>query len=169
MKVANIICRFGYARGNATFLTISDLSLDDRAVGFIEQRPGVIAHHQQRHQILKHGAGPGNKRASAIDGGQLATEPEPVFLWHFPLGDGDEAGQARFRSKQIVVRVVRALGRDVVADRKHLPLRIEEKLKIHFFHDLFGGMRQTTEPRQKISCRAGTLLERRGQFRERFN
>ena len=64
-----------------------------------------------------------------------ASEMEPVHLRHVALGDRDEAGQARFRREQIVVRRIEPAGAvgigEAVADREQLALRIEQKPEVH--------------------------------------
>ena len=64
------------------------------------------AHQQQRHQVLEHRAAPRHQRRAAVDVGDQPSEMEPVMLRHVALGDGDEAGQPRFRRQQVVERAV---------------------------------------------------------------
>ncbi len=146
VKVANVVSRFGNSPGHASFLSIFDLASDNCTIGFVEKGAAVIAHNEERHQILKHGAGPRDQRASAVHGRKLPPQAKPVFLLHITFRDGHKAREPRFRGQQIVVGIVRAQSRDVVANGKYFPFRIEEKVEVHLFHDLFRGLGETAKP-----------------------
>ena len=89
---------------------VLDLPADDRAAALVEQRAGIPAQQQLRHQVLEHRAAPRHERGATVDVGDQASEVEPVMLGHVAFGDGDEAGQPRFRRQQIVERGVQAAG-----------------------------------------------------------
>ena len=91
---------------HAPLPAVFDLPAHARAAALVEQRAGIAAHQQQRHQVLEHRAAPRHQRGAAIDVGHQAAEVEPVVLRDVALGDRDEAGQPRFRGQQVVERAV---------------------------------------------------------------
>ena len=136
---------------------VLDLSRRARPAALIEQRAGEAAHQQQRHQVLEHRAAPRHQRGSTVHARDQAPEVEPVVLRHVALGDGDEAGESRFRRQQIVERAVRAAGtigvREPVADREDAPPAIVEKTKPHLVGQQRGAGSQRVQ-------RGVVLLER---------
>ena len=102
---------------------VLDLPLDDQIVGLVEDAALRLLHHQRRHQILEHRAGPGHQRAAEADLDDRPAEPEPVFGRQVALGDGEQAGQPRFGGQQIVAALVELMLLDAVADRQQLALR----------------------------------------------
>ena len=114
------------------FAPISDLARDDGLISLIEQRLSVIARDQQRHQVFKHRRRPRDERASgSVNLRQLPAQPEPVFLRRVAFRNRHEAGEARFRSQQIIKRIIAAALRHVVTDDEQLAFAIQQKLKVH--------------------------------------
>ncbi len=76
---------------------------------------------------------------------------EPVVLRHVALGDGDEAGEPRFRRQQIVERAVgaaRTVGvGEPVADREDAPAAIVEEAEPHLVGEQRGAARQRVQDR----------------------
>ncbi len=121
---------------SARRLRVLDLAADHRVVGFTQQRPRIAAHDEQRHEVLEHRRAPRHERAVRPDRRHEPPELEPVLLRHMPHGDGDEAGEPRFRREGVVVgRVAPPFGH-VVADREQVPLAIEEKVELGRVHEL---------------------------------
>ena len=69
---------------------------------------------------------------------------EPVLLRHMPHGDGDEAGEPRFRRQRVVIRRVAPPFGDVVADREQMSLAIEEKVEL-------GAVERTRRARRRCA------------------
>jgi len=62
-----------------------------------------------------------------------------VVLRNVTAGDGDQAGNARFRSHQVVVVGVEPVRLDVIADMKNVPLRVIQEAKGHRLQEGFGA------------------------------
>src|ERR1044072_8856529 len=127
MKIAHVVRGFRNSPRHTTLLTVFDLPVDDCSISFREQRRLIVSHHEQRHQILEHRAGPRNQRASTIDLCERAAHSKPVLLWNVSLRDADKACETRFGGKQIIIRIVDTRGGNVVAERKELAFDVEEK------------------------------------------
>ena len=78
----------------------------------------VAAHHQERHEVFEHRAGPGEQRPSAVDFRQRAAHAEPMLLGDVAFGDADKTRQPRLAGEQVVIGVVGFRCGDVVADRE---------------------------------------------------
>ncbi len=85
------------------------------------------AHHERGHQVLEHGARPGDERGTAADRRQRAAQPEPVGRVDIALGDGEEAGQASLGRQEVVAVRIEAPVPDPVADGEELPRGHEEE------------------------------------------
>ncbi len=96
--------RLGDAPRHPPLLAVLDLPAHAGAAALVEQRAGIRAQQQLRHQVLEHRAAPRHQRGAAVDVGDQASEMEPVMLRHVALGDGDETGEPRFRRQQVVER-----------------------------------------------------------------
>ena len=90
---------------------VVDLPPHRHAARLVEQRVGIAAHHQQRHQVLEQRRAPRQQHRRAAHARDQPAEVEPVHLGHVALGDGDEAGQPRLRRQQVVERRVEAAAR----------------------------------------------------------
>ena len=115
--------------------TVLDLASDAGAAALVEQRAGEVPHQQLRHQVLEHRAAPGHQRRAAVHVGDEASEVKPVVLRDVALGNGDEAGQPRFRRQQIVeggVESSRTLGvGEAVPDREDAPPAVVQEVEPH--------------------------------------
>jgi hypothetical protein len=145
---------------------VFDLPRDDGPARPVEQRLVVAAHDEERHQVFEHGRRPGDEGVPPVDARQLPPQTEPVLLRRVAFGDGDEAGEACLGSQQVVVRIVGAPRRRVVADVKDFPLGVEEERKIHPLEHFLAPLRQTTEAGQDGVNRERRVFHRRVQRRE---
>ena len=122
----------------------------DSGIGaLIQQRGGVGAHQQRRHQILKHRAAPREQYFFAVLGaGEGTAQVQPVALGYITLGNCHQAGNTRFGSQQVVVIGIQPAIIQIVANVKNLPVRVEEKVKLHLVDiriGLMGSGRQIAE------------------------
>ena len=62
------------------------------------------------------------------------------------LGDGDEAGQPRFRGQQIVAIGVETSFRHAVADRQELALGLEQEVEFHRFEHIARHVADGDQP-----------------------
>ncbi|MNS90192.1 hypothetical protein D3C72_1242310 [compost metagenome] len=125
--VDRVVAGFGNPPRHVALASVIDLRLDDGVVGLVKQGVRVVRHDQERHQVLEHRAAPRQQHGLAGHHAQLAAQGEPVLLRQLALGDGDEAGQAHFGSKQIVVAGVQAPFADVVADGQQFCRRVVQE------------------------------------------
>ena len=65
VEVAGEVGGLRDAPGHAALRPVLDLALDHRVVGLVEERPGVGAHDEQRHQVLEHRCAPREERSRA--------------------------------------------------------------------------------------------------------
>ena len=98
----------------------------------------ITFHEEGRHEVFEHRAAPGKQTAHAVELRQWAGKIEPVILRHIAACDGDQAGDARFRSHQVVVIGIELAGLDVVANVKDMSLRIVQEAKGHGLDEGFG-------------------------------
>ena len=81
-----------------------------------------------------------------------------MFLRRIALRNRHKTSEPRFRGQQIVVRIIAAAIRNVVADAEQFALVIKQKMKVHGFNQLVTRLRK---------C-AGALQEIRGGQRRLF-
>ncbi|MNN29878.1 hypothetical protein D3C81_1434990 [compost metagenome] len=62
LQVARVVGGLGDAPGNAQRAAIGLLARHHQAIGLLQQAARRRAHHQRRHQVFEHRAGPGNQR-----------------------------------------------------------------------------------------------------------
>src|ERR1051326_8151381 len=62
---------------------------------------------------------------------ERAPKMEPVLRGDVAFGNSDEARKPRFRREQIVIVRVQISIRLAIADRKQLPLGVEQETKLH--------------------------------------
>ena len=130
LEIARVVGRFGNSPRDPELGGISDLQLHDQPAGLIQEAAGRRAHHQRRHEVLEHGAGPGNERGTRSDRRHRSAEAEPVAGRDVVLRDGDEARQSGFRGEQVVTIGVQApIPR--AADRQEPALPIEQEAEFH--------------------------------------
>ena len=104
------------APGHSPPPRVGDLLAHDGPAGPPHHAVGTFAQQQRRHQVLEHGAAPGEQRVGAAHPSERAAQVQPVFFRNIAFGDRHEARQARLRSQQIVVVIVYRVRRRVVAD-----------------------------------------------------
>ena len=108
VAIDHVVRALGNAPRHAALFAVPDLPHHGHPAGFVEQCVGIAPHHEERHQVLEERRAPGEQRRHARHARDRPAEPEPVRLGDIALRDGDEARQPRFRSEQIVVRVIEA-------------------------------------------------------------
>ena len=119
--VDRVVPAFGDSPRHAALVAVLDLTFHRRVRRLIEEGVGEGRHHQQRHQVLEHRAAPGQEDRLARGVSEQASQREPALLRQSALCDADEAAQACFRRKQIVVACVAPMLGHVVADREQMP------------------------------------------------
>src|ERR1700730_716577 len=82
----------------------------------------VSAHPDQRHQVLEHGTGPRAQYRAPMLQSVRAPQQKPSLLPYVVFRDGDESGDTRFRSQQVVTCGMHLLRLDVEPDRQKLAL-----------------------------------------------
>ena len=135
LQIAGVIGRFRYAPRDAQPRRIGLLPGDDGPCGLFQHRSHRRAHHQRRHQVLKHAARPGNQRRPRTDGRGGAAKAEPVPGLHITLGNRKQACQTRLGGKKIVAVGVQTVGGKVKADGQKLLVRVEKEAKVHLHRD----------------------------------
>ena len=156
--VAGVVGRLRDAPGNVQRLAIGLLALHHQPVGLLEQAAGRCAHHQRRHQVLEHGAGPGDQRRAMAQRRRGAAEAEPVARGHVALGDGEQAGQPRLGSEQVVAAGVEPVVGQRIADRQQLALGVEQEREVHRQRHLAGLVGEQLQARAEQERRIGQLL-----------
>ena len=126
-------------------------------MSLVEQRERECLHHQRRHQVLEHAPAPREQRSGSSGGSEGSAQPEPVIDRHVVLGNRYEGGESRFRSEQIVVRVVYRVAADVITDREQLPLGVVQEAEIHLHGVGVRALRYRPQP-LRIEIRARRIL-----------
>ncbi|MCY1211348.1 hypothetical protein D9M72_230590 [compost metagenome] len=132
VRVQGVVAGFRDAPGKPHLLAVLNLPGDGGAAGLVEQGAFVSRHHQQRHQVLEHRAGPGQQYRYATVAGEQPAEAEPARLGQLALGDRHKGAQPRLGREQVVVARVQAALVDVVADAEQIALAVVEETEIHF-------------------------------------
>ena len=96
MPVHEVIGRLRDAPGQPALPAVLGLPAHGHAAGLVEKRLGKAAHEEKRHQVFEHGRAPRQQSGNSVDAGGEPPQVEPMRLGQVALGDGDEAGQARF-------------------------------------------------------------------------
>ena len=104
VPIDGVVGGLGDAPGDAALRAVVDLAPDRHPARLIQQRPGIAARQQQRHQVLEQRRGPRQQHRRAVHGGHGAPEMEPVRFGHVALADREKARQPRFGGQQVVAR-----------------------------------------------------------------
>ena len=104
--INHIIARFRDTPWHAPLPAIFHLFLYNSFGCLIQQCIFIRGHHQQRHQVFKHGATPGKKNRCGADIGKLSSQSKPTLLWKFSLGNSNKSSKPCFRSQQIIITVI---------------------------------------------------------------
>ncbi len=149
VAIDDVVRAFRDAPRHAMLFAVPDLSLHGHPARLVEQGFGVAAHDEERHQVLEHRRAPREECRHAVHARHRAAKPEPVRFRHVAFRDRDEAGEPRFRGKQIVVRVVETAGafcvRGPVADRQQAPFLVVEQPEVHAVGEDRRPMSQVVE------------------------
>ncbi len=151
VRVQRVVAGFGDAPRHAELVAVFDLARHRGAAGLVEQGAFVAGHHQGRHQVFEHRAGPRQQHRLAAAGGQQATERKPVVLRQLALRDAHEAGQSRLRREQVVVAGIEAAIVHVVADRQQVARAVVQEAVIHQ-RQIAGLLRQLFDRRDALAC-----------------
>ena len=103
MRIEGAIGALREAPGDALRSAVFDLNGYRLPAGIVQQRVRVTAREQERHQVLEHGAAPGEQRLASHRGSPGPRQGEPVLHGDVPFCDGYQACKAAFAGKQIVV------------------------------------------------------------------
>ena len=174
LEVACVEGRLGDPPRHASLRGVAHLARHDEPVGLVEQAAGGRVHDQRGHEVLEHGARPGDERRAPAHGRQGSTEVEPVLDRHVTLGDREEACRPGLRREQVVVAgVERAVGHPV-PDREQLPGRVEEEPELRLREQIHGASGEGRQPAGDgdaggpVACRIrGLHVEELAQRRER--
>ena len=110
---------------------ILDLACHRCAVALVEQRPREAAQEEARHEILEHGATPGEQGHRTGRAGERPAELKPMSLGHIPARNGQETGKPGLRRQQIVVGIVQPAQGKVVANGKQMTPLVVKDFEIH--------------------------------------
>ena len=139
--VDRVVAGFRDTPRHAALLAVSDLAFHCRQASLVEQRVFIARHDQHRHQVFEHRTAPREQDRIAAGRRQQTAEGKPAFLRQRALGDSDKAGEAGFRSEQIVIASIATPLFDVVANRQQMAGFVIEKVIIHRSHGA-GLLRQ---------------------------
>ena len=84
MGVDGIVAAFGDSPGDLPFCPVFPLTVHRAPVAFVQEGVFVGGHHQQGHEILEHGAAPGEESGAAVHHRKLPPKGEPVCLGYLP-------------------------------------------------------------------------------------
>ncbi|MNF36329.1 hypothetical protein D3C84_172170 [compost metagenome] len=129
--IQGVIARLGHAPGYAQPVAVLDLQGDGSAARLVQQRAFVAGHHQHRHQVLEHRAGPGKQHRHTPVVAEQASQGEPGLLRQLALRDDHEIGKTDLGSQQVVVAAVQPALVGVVANREEVALMVVEESELH--------------------------------------
>ena len=107
--VARRVGRLGNAPGQVLRLPVVDLLADGGVAGLVQHTAPRLGQHQTRHQVLEHRARPRTQSHRSTHRVEGPPQRRPVAHRHIGLGNGQQAGQARFRRQQVVEAGVQLL------------------------------------------------------------
>src|SRR6185295_10353414 len=99
IDIGPVVSRFGDAPRNIVRSAVLNLLPDRRFAGLIQKGVVIVWHHQERHQVFKHGPAPRNQDRLPLRGDEEATEREPMVLRYLALSDGDITAKPRLGSQ----------------------------------------------------------------------
>ncbi len=123
--------RFGNAPWHMVAAAVSNLHCHRFPGRLIEQRIVVGTLEQQWHQVFKHGPGPAEQHPAPADSAVRPTHREPVIQGDISPGDGQKTGKPGLAGQQVVIGVIKAVHRDVIADGEQLAPGFIEKAHVH--------------------------------------
>ena len=163
--------RFGNAPRRAAGGAVVDLPPHRHPARRIEQRGGIAAHQQQRHQVLEQRRRPRQQHGRAMHAGNQPAQAEPVHLRHVALRDGNETGEPGFRREQVIVRGIEAGGAEGVgqteANREQPALAVVQEREVHLVEVDRGAGRERFQPRRVLGRGAVVLHQRPQADRQR--
>ena len=86
--------------------------------------------NERGHEVLKHRARPGSQTSSCADGIKRPSQGGPMAHGYVAFGNGDQAGQARFRRQQIVKAGVMLLLGHAIADVQQMASWVIQKREV---------------------------------------
>ena len=133
--------RLGNAPGHVVFAREADLLVQRGEAGAVQHAALWFFEHQRRHQVLEHRTRPRAQAGVFTDRIERPAERGPVAHRHVALGDGQQAGQARFRRQQVVIARVELLLGDSVADVEQAALAVVQETEVGFPGQCFAARR----------------------------
>ena len=128
--VARGVGRFRNAPRHVLRVAERHLLADRRLAGVAQHAALRLVEHQRGHQVLEHRSRPRAQPGIGADRIERPAERGPVVHRHIALGDGEQAGQARFGGEQVVEARVELLLGDAKADVKQVALAVVQKSEI---------------------------------------
>ena len=107
------------------------LDLDGGVEGARDQRVGIAAHPERRHQVFKNGARPGKEHGAVEGDGVIAGQLEPALLGDVSFGDRQEGRDAGLGGEHVVGRGVQLPPCDLVPDGEEQAAFVQQEAKIH--------------------------------------
>ena len=145
------VARLGHAPGHAPGLGVPSLRRDSGTLTLREERAGLTPEQQRRHQVLEHGAAPGEQAGPASRADDRPPQVEPVLQRHVSLGDGQEARDAGLRRQQVVLVRIEAVSAGVVAEVEQAALSVPEQAEVHREGRLLRLRRRLDELRKELA------------------
>jgi hypothetical protein len=159
--------RLGDPPRNRPLRAVPDLARHHETAAEIQQAARGLPHHEKRHEVLEHGARPGDEGCTSPHWSQGPAQQEPVPGRDVALGDRHEAAQPRLGGQQVVAAgLERAVGH-AIADGEQLPRGVEQEPEVHGGGHPFGAECEGRELVPKAGLRfLGRLqtLEKQGRF-----
>ncbi len=120
----------GLAPGDTTLPAVIPCGARRRH-GTSSRRVFSYGQEELRHEVLEHGAAPGDKADVPGVTGEEAAEREPVFLRYLAVGYQQEAGEPGLGGQQVVPAWVSPPLAQVVADAQQVPDGIVEEIELN--------------------------------------
>ena len=126
------IAGFRDAPRNAALPREGALDFDHSAERARDKRVRVAAHPERGHQVLEHGARPGDQDRAPVCQRVGAAQFEPALLGSLAFGYCDEGGDAGFARKHVIASLVQVLGLHLVSNREQQARAVQQEGEIHF-------------------------------------
>ncbi len=88
--IDEVVGALGDPPGHAALGRVVPLPAHRHPATLVEQRVGVAAHQQQRHEVLEERGAPGQERRDPVHARDRPAQVEPVLLGDVALGDGEK-------------------------------------------------------------------------------
>ena len=122
--------RFTDTPGHALLAGERHLLLHGHQAGAVQSAANRLIQNQRRHQVFEHRTRPGAQPGRRSSGEERSPQCRPVTHRHVSLGDGQQAGQTRFRGQQVIKARVQLLFGHAVTDMQQMALGVVEKAEL---------------------------------------